>query len=710
MKRPIRVLAVGILACATMVVPVMAEEAVLPEESVVLEEGELSVGEDIVSEDVITDDEEILQESEEIAQDEEILIEADEEIVKDDTDDGEDPLASEDGVSGQAGANVTYKVEGNTLTLSGFGETATIKFGSYNEEVAFKASIRKVVVNNGIVTICANLFKDYPNLETVKIASSVKKIEKNAFYRCGSLRSIQLPKGLTYLGWGAIEECTSLESVTIPSTCTTIEDYCFNGDISLKKVVIKNGLQTIKYRAFRGCSSLESINIPQSVGQDGIGSEAFYGCEKLKTYGPLGEDYNIQTSNAYFYSRFPYVVKVVISGKTVNIPREAFRGCRSLESVKILKGVKVIGNNAFYQCSSLKKIELPEGLTSIEWGAIEECTALESVTVPSTCTKIGDYAFNGDISLKKVRLKEGLQTIKYRAFRGCKSLSDINIPRSVGQDKIESEAFAECEKLKTYGPTGGNYNVKASNVYKYARFPYVEKVVVPDKTVNIPDQAFSECTALKTVTIPKKVKTIGTYAFRKCSSLKSVTIENGLTSIGVGSFEYCTALTKITIPGSVKTIEGYAFANDISLKTVTLNEGLSTLKDRVFAECASLKKINVPNSVKSMGYNVFYNCANGFKIYACKKSTAEKYAKDYGIKRASICYIKYSANSGSGYMNTQYVNYSKSGKLAKPSYTKKGYKFKGWCADKKGKGKIYKAGSKITMKKNMTLYAIWKKK
>ena len=57
------------------------------------------------------------------------------------------------------------------------------------------------------------------------------------------------------------------------------------------------------------------------------------------------------------------------------------------------KSVTAIGEKAFYECSGLESITIPEGVTSIGDEAFLECRSLVSVTMPDSVTRIGQYAF-----------------------------------------------------------------------------------------------------------------------------------------------------------------------------------------------------------------------------------------------------------------------------------------------------------------------------
>ena len=136
----------------------------------------------------------------------------------------------------------------------------------------------------------------------------------------------------------------------------------------------------------------------------------------------------------------------------------------------IRKGVKVIGNSAFWLCSSLTNINIPNSVTNIGDEAFLSCESLTSINIPNSVTNIGSLAFDGCNSLTSINIPNNMTNIEVGAFLGCESLNSINIPNSV---------------------------------------------------TNIGDLAFRGCYSLTSINIPNSVTNIGKSAFWGCSSLPS---------------------------------------------------------------------------------------------------------------------------------------------------------------------------------------------
>jgi len=135
--------------------------------------------------------------------------------------------------------------------------------------------------------------------------------------------------------------------------------------------------------------------------------------------------------------------------------------------------VTVIGNHAFSD-EKISKIQLPEGIQTIEANAFEGCLYLEKVNIPNTVTGIGDYC-----------------------FQYCRSLENICIPDSV--HTIGVSLFHGCLKLET---------IELSN-----------------QMTALPFNIFS-FTNVKTITIPEQIESVDYFSLGWCENLKSVTFLN----------------------------------------------------------------------------------------------------------------------------------------------------------------------------------------
>ena len=294
----------------------------------------------------------------------------------------------------------------------------------------------------------------------------------------------------------------------------------------------------------------------------------------------------------------------------------AFYNCSGLTSVTIPNSVTSIGKYAFFKCSGLTSVSIPNSVTSIAEDAFYYCSGLTSVSIPNSVTSIAEDAFNGCSGLTSVTIPNSVTSIGERAFFKCSGLTSVTIPNSV--TSIGDYAFIGCSGMTSISVASGNTKYDSRNncnaIIETASKTLIagcKNTIIPNSVESISTGAFYRCSGLTSVTIPNSVTSIGSYAFQDCSSLTSVSIPNSVTSsIGDYAFDGCSGLSSVTIGNSVTSIGGYAFSNCSGLTSVTIPNSVTSISTHAFYGCSGLTSVTIPNSVTSIGRSAFHSCSS----------------------------------------------------------------------------------------------------
>lgn len=325
--------------------------------------------------------------------------------------------------------------DGFGYTLNGSRATITDYNGS-DTAVVIPDKIR----GNRVVAIASGAFADKAKEITSIVINSTYsgfEIEEKAFEKLTALTKVVLPSGLKEIPDECFSGCTALKEVYMPSTLTAIGDKAFyectslvfsyssqsyGEDVSESVFYLPESLLEIGNSAFYGCTRLEGLYIAKSL--EKIDDNAFYNCTRLSNV-TVADDSELTTIGA---SAFYSAIIKSSEAAPLNFPNLITIGGKAFANVKsnftyfsFPASVTAVGENAFYNCTSLSKVKFADDAKDIEFGAgcFEDCTTLSTIKLPEAVTAIPERMFKGCSRLLYVSpftISKNVETIGEGAF------------------------------------------------------------------------------------------------------------------------------------------------------------------------------------------------------------------------------------------------------------------------------------------------------
>ncbi len=478
------------------------------------------------------------------------------------------PTAAFAAEDNKCGVNLTWKLENGTLTISGTGEMADYNNSNGSPwSVNATGTIRAVVIGKDVTSIgsCAFYNTTYLTSVTFENGSDLTNIGHAAFGMCGKLTSITIPSSVTTIGQRAFVGCEELTSITIPSSVTTIGANAFKWCSGLQSVTFApdSKLKTIGNEAFEDChkdlifcysdesgktalknagvspdlikpanpkvtfdskggsdvaakpvKNGDAISAPDAPTKDGYVFAGWYTdvaltqkydfntaiMDNMTLYakwipgGPCGvggkltwklddngtltisgsgamEEYSRPDDQPWANQRSS-INKVVIGGGVTSIGKHAFTNCSQLSTVELPQNgaLETINEIAFGRLDSssevgagITEITIPESVKRIEMCAFNGCTKLATVTFApnSQLEAIYSWAFQ-DTAISEISIPASVKIITGDVFKNCLNLTKVIFESPSKLDTVDGNPFSGCDNLQTVYYDGNNDGVKQS--------------------------------------------------------------------------------------------------------------------------------------------------------------------------------------------------------------------------------------------------------
>ena len=540
------------------------------------------------------------------------------------------------------------------MTITGNGPMTDFKSVGNNPwyEYQYRAYIETVYIGKGVTSVGKCAFHNSPRITEVVFeeGSQLKSIHTYAFSVCPKLTTITLPEGLEVIQDSAFYNSTALKWVYMPSSLTTIGGYAF-GEIT------QNITMNVLEGSFaQGYAKYQKINCELRLGVIGSGVCGTETKWILYSDGSLYISGNGEMTD-YTYHKYgetaaPWAIyrsdikKVVIESGVTVVGNFAFYSCTNLKAVEFAQGstVKEIGVGAFGY-TGLINVTVPASLEEISDNAFYFCGNLEEVAFEeeSRLFVIGELAFRNCTSLKKVYIPDSVNKMGAVVFYACGSELVLDVA-----DGLYTHEYARQNgyTVVTHDPApvilySGSCGEKVVwSLYNNGDMVISGSGEMTDYTYH----KYGETAApwaiyrsdIKKVVIESGVTVVGNFAFYNCSNLSEVEFaaDSAVKTIGIGAFGY-TGLINVTLPASLEEISDNAFYFCGNLEEVAFEEEgvLTTIGDYAFRNCTSLKKVYIQNTVTMIGEVILYACGEEATLYVANGSYAHKYAtsKKYNV-------------------------------------------------------------------------------
>ncbi len=293
-----------------------------------------------------------------------------------------------------------------------------------------------------------------------------------------------------------------------------------------------------------------------------------------------------------------------------------------------------IGSRAFYYCTSLASITIPDSVTSIGSDAFYQCSALTDVYYEGTAEQLSNICDTGNGSLTSATIH-------------CTCGEGLTWTFENGTLTISGDGA-----ISDYTWRGAPWNSIRTSI---------TDVLIGDGVTGIGSYPFSDC-KFTNITLPDSIINIGSYAFYGCGALESITIPDSVTSIGNKAFSGCSVLTDIYFDGTaakwsaltescegldgvtvhypcgddltwtfkdgILTIEGEGEIPDFSdsstapwylfrenITDVVIEDGVTSIGSNAFKEYSALANITFSGSITNIETNAFSGCSALTYIY-----------------------------------------------------------------------------------------------
>lgn len=505
---------------------------------------------------------------------------------------------------------VTYKLKKGTLTISGKGKMPAKMRFSKNKK------IKKVIIKKGVTSISKEAFMGCKNLKSVSISKTVKEI---GWYSLSgtAIKKITIPSGVKTIGQGALGNCKSLKNITMPGKFKL--KTMSGDDQSFYITGYNNHVDTVTFNTKLSIANTAYLTTNNFiVKKDDPSYRSIRGVVYTKNGRGIVRvpsertELSIEEGCTDFHMQSVLYCSVEAEGDVEN-------GCNKLKKITIPQSVKRI-NNTRYNTSPYANSDIPVDHVVINTKQLDShgisvlVNSLNYIDIKDIASQLPEQiSFDHDMYITKDKV-----LLKYIGKSAA-----VSIPNGI--KSIEENAFYDCSEMKT--------------------------VTIPQSVEKIEKSAF-KYTGLTKVDLPLKLREVSEAVFYGCSKLSSIKIPDSVAVIKKDAFNDCSSLDTITFGKNLKEIRGNAFAGTAWTELV-IPKTITKIYKNAFASCEAAKKVTIEGSTKNISANAFWLCPKLTITYKASpknyQTCIDVYERDYiknGTSKIKFGWTKVSGVSG----------------------------------------------------------------
>lgn len=493
-------------------------------------------------------------------------------------------------------------------------------------------------------------------LKEINIPSKVKIIEESSFSSCFNLTQVTFNNDsqLQSIENGAFSLCINLSEIIIPSSVQKIGSEAFSACNKIASFTIPNSVETIGSAAFKGWGYKQIIYVEDRLGPPDEGwalwdkecnAKVFWlhssytaGLKFTLTTNVNGEkvyqvsaDTDLDSENVIIpnnYGGYPVTI----------IANSAFYQNKNIRTIYIPNTIEYIERQAFAECSNLSIVSFQEnsqllsigGSSEVIYGAFYDCESLKNINIPASVVEIKSNAFAYS-GLEKINFESDsqLETIGSMAFSDCENLTSIKIPKSVVT--IDKNAFYYCGIVEIEFEADSKLKNIMSSAFCGSK---IKEITIPENITKIEHNVFSFCSQLEKIELPENLLNIDAGAFSFCYKLYQINIPSSVKHVAKDAFDY-TKLWEDATNNEVFYVDGWAIKIKGTIPNkVVLSKGTRGIADRAFDGNTEITSIIMPSGM-IVGSEIFDSEAT-LTVYAEDLTQPEEWAENWNASSQPV--------------------------------------------------------------------------